>query len=158
MHSLLSRFQILALALFLLLPAAGAFAADVAIIVHPGVSVDDLSFAEMRKVLLGDRQYWTTGLRVTLLIRAPVARERDLILKQVYKMTEAQYRQYWIGKVFRAETAAGPKIVYSNEMTAELVINIPGSLAFVDAAQVPKGAKVLKIDGHLPGDKAYPLR
>ena len=139
-------------------PKATAFASDVAIVVHPGVPVDDLTFAEVRKVLLGDRQYWAPNLRVTLLIRAPVARERDLILKTVYKMTEAQYRQYWISKVFRAETAAGPKIVYSNEMAAELVINIPGSLAFVDASQIPKGAKVLKIDGHLPGDKAYPLR
>ena len=150
-----SRFTLLPL---LLLPAVSVFAADVAIVVHPGVPVDDLTFAEVRKVLLGDRQYWVGALRVTLLIRAPVARERDLILKHVYQMTEAQYRQYWISKVFRAETAAGPKIVYSNEMTAELVVNIPGSLAFVDAAQIPKGAKVLKVDGHLPGDKAYPLR
>ena len=30
--------------------------------------------------------------------------------------------------------------------------------AFVDAAQVPKGLKVLRIDGHLPGEKGYPLR
>ena len=147
-------------AIFLLLPnpRAAAFASDVAIVVHPGVPVDDLTFADVRKVLLGDRQYWVSNLRITLLMRAPVARERDVILKTVYKMTEAQYRQYWISKVFRAETAAGPKIVYSNEMAAELVINIPGSLAFVDASQIPKGAKVLKIDGHLPGDKAYPLR
>src|ERR1022692_942893 len=146
-------FVLTAFLLFLPRPGAAAPASDVAIVVHPGVPVDDLTFAEVRKVLLGDRQYWAPNLRVTLLIRAPVARERDLILKTVYKMSEAQYRQYWISKVFRAETAAGPKIVYSNEMAAELVVNIPGSLAFVDASQIPKGAKVLKIDGHLPGDK-----
>ena len=28
-------------------------------------------------------------------------------------MTEAQFRQHWIGKVFRADTPSGPKIVYS---------------------------------------------
>ena len=28
-------------------------------------------------------------------------------------MTEAQFRQHWIGKVFRAETPSGPKIVAS---------------------------------------------
>lgn len=154
----LLRFFLKLTFLSLLFPSLAAFAADVAIVIHPSVPVDDLTFAEVRKVLLGDRQYWTGNLRVTLLMRAPVARERDLILKHFYQMTEAQYRQYWISKVFRAETAAGPKIVYSNEMTAELVVNIPGSLAFVDAGQIPKGAKVLKIDGHLPGDKAYPLR
>jgi hypothetical protein len=75
----------------------------------------------------------------------------------IYEMSEAQFRQYWIAKVFRAEAASGPRIVYSNEMAAELATAIPGAVAFVDASQVPKGLKVLKIDGHLPGEKGYPL-
>ena len=133
-------------------------AGEVAVVVHPDVPVNDLSFAEVRKLLLGDRQYWSSSLRVTLLIRAPVARERDVVLKTIYQMTEAQFRQYWVSKVFRAEAASGPKIVYSNEMATELVAGIPGSIAFVDAAKVPKGTKVLKINGLLPGEKGYPLR
>ena len=48
-------------------------------------------------------------------------------------------------------------IVYSNESATELVASIPGAVAFVDAAQVPKGLKVLRIDGRLPGEKGYPL-
>jgi ABC-type phosphate transport system substrate-binding protein len=135
-----------------------ALAADVAVVVHPDVPAQELDLSEVRKILLGDRQYWSSKLRVTLLIRAPVARERDVVLKTIYQMSEAQFRQYWIGKVFRAETTAGPKIVYSTEMAAELVAGIPGSIAFVDSARVPKGLKVLKIDGFLPGDKGYPLR
>lgn len=142
----------------LLSVAAAAPEGDVAVVVHPGVPVSDLSFADVRKILLGDRQYWTSNLRVTLLIRAPAAREREVILKTVYQMSEAQFRQYWIGKVFRAEAASGPKIVYSNEEATELVAASPGSIAFVDAARVPKGLKVVKIDGRLPGDKDYRLR
>jgi hypothetical protein len=91
------------------------------------------------------------------LIRAPNSRERDVVLKNIYQMSEAQFRQYWISKVFRAEASSGPKIVYSNEMATELVAAIPGSVAFVDSTQVPKGLKALKIDGKLPGDKGYPL-
>jgi hypothetical protein len=72
-------------------------------------------------------------------------------------MTEAQFRQYWIGKVFRAESAAAPKAVYSTEMSLTLVNSIPGSLAFVDAAQVPKDLKVVRLGGLLPGEKGYPL-
>jgi hypothetical protein len=72
-------------------------------------------------------------------------------------MPEAQFRQYWISKVFRAEAASGPKIVYSNDMAAELASSIPGAVAFIDASQIPKGLKVVKIDGLLPGDKRYPL-
>lgn len=138
--------------------AAQTAGGDVAIVVHPLLPVDNLSFADLRKVFLGERQYWPGNMRVTLLIRAPAARERDVVLKSIYQMGEAQFRQYWVSKVFRADTASGPKIVYSTEMVAELVPNIPGSIAFADAAKVPKGMKVLKIDGHLPGEKGYPLR
>lgn len=130
---------------------------DIAVVVRPDLPVDNLSFGEVRKLLTGDRQFWPSNLRVTLLIRAPVAREREVVLKIIYQMTEAQFRQYWISKVFRAEAVNGPKIVYSNEMATELVAAIPGAVAFVDAAQVPKGLKVLRIDGRLPGEKGYPL-
>ena len=139
-----------------LVPATAA--TPVAIVVSPDVPVDDLSFSEVRKLFLGERQFWNPKLRVVLLMRAPVAPERDVVLRTIYQMSEAQFRQYWISKVFRADVSAGPKIVYSTEMANDLVTAIPGAVAFVDAAQIPKGLKVLKIDGKLPGDKAYPLR
>jgi len=137
--------------------ASTAQAADIAIVVRPDVPVDNLSFAELRKVFLGDRQFWTSNVKVTLLVRAPGARERDVVLKSIYQMSEAQFRQYWIAKVFRAEAASGPRIVYSNEMAVDMVTGTPGAVAFVDADQVPKGVKVLKINGLLPGAKNYPL-
>ena len=146
------------LALVLLEFPVTAAESDIAVVVRPETPVENLSLAEIRKLLLGDRQFWTSNLRVTLLIRAPAARERDVVLRTIYQMSEAQFRQYWISKVFRAEATSGPKIVYSNEMATELVKAIPGSVAFVEANQVPKGLKVLKIDGKLPGEKGYPLR
>jgi ABC-type phosphate transport system substrate-binding protein len=130
---------------------------DIAVVVNRDVPIDDLTFSELRKILLGDRQYWSTNLRVTLLIRAPAARERDVILRSVLEMSEAQYRQYWIGKVFRAESSAAPKSISSNEMAFSLLNSIPGSIAFVDAAQVPKDLKVVRLGGLRPGDKGYPL-
>jgi ABC-type phosphate transport system substrate-binding protein len=134
-----------------------AAAASIAIVVNPAVPVDELSFPEVRKMFLGERQFWNPKLRVVLLMRAPVAPERDVVLRTIYQMSEAQFRQYWISKVFRADVSAGPKIVYSTEMAVDLVSAIPGAVAFVDAAQIPKGMKVLRIDGKLPGDKSYPL-
>ena len=59
------------LLLFCLL-AAGA-SASIAVVVGPDVPVDGLSFPEVRKLFLGERQFWTPKLRVVLLIRAPVA-------------------------------------------------------------------------------------
>jgi ABC-type phosphate transport system substrate-binding protein len=131
---------------------------DIAVVVNSDTPVSDLSLSEVRKVLLGERQYWNSKLPVTLLIRAPQARERDVVLKVIYQMSEAQFKQYWVAKIFRAEAASPPKIVYSNDMQYELVTAIPGAIAFVEARAVRPGAKVLRVEGHLPGDKEYALR
>ena len=154
----MTRRILLAFALLPFAAAAADEAIDVAIVVKPEVPVDGLTMAEVRKVFMGERQYWTSNMRVTLLVRAPVARERSIVLTKLYEMTEAQYRQYWISKVFRADAATGPKIVYTNDMAVELVKAIPGAVAFVDSKKVPAGLKVLKVDGKLPGEKGYPLR
>lgn len=140
-----------------LLGGTVAQAASIAVVVHPSVEVDDLSFAEFRKIILGDRQFWTGGKRITLIVRAPVADERTVLLERVYRMSEAQFRQYWVAKVFRAEIASGPRVVLSNEEAVDLVGVIDGAIAIVGAEDVPEGLKVLRIDGLLPGQPGYPL-
>jgi ABC-type phosphate transport system substrate-binding protein len=131
---------------------------DVAVVVHSDTPVSNLTLAEVRKVFLGDRQYWSTDVPVVLLIRAPVARERNVVLKVIYQMSESQFKQYWIAKIFRAETATAPKVVYSNDMANELVTAIPGAIAFIDARDVRPGTKVIRVDGRLPKEQGYPLR
>jgi len=153
------RLSLVAAGLCVLAAAATprAQAAEYAVVTNPDVAVTDLKFADLRKILLGDRQFWTTGQKITLIIRAPVSDERTLLLDQVYDMTEAQYRQYWISKVFRAEATSEPKIVISSGEILELVGAIPGAVSIVDNAEIPEGLHVIKIDGKLPGDPGYPL-
>lgn len=151
-------FSVVVVCLLALVQVIAADANDVAIVVRPEVPVNDVTFADLRRIMLGDRQFWSSNLRVTLLIRSPGTHERDVALKTIYQMSEAQFRQYWIAKVFRAEAASPPRVVYSSEMAAELAMSLPGAVAFVDASQVPKGLKVLKVNGALPGEKNYPLR
>ena len=141
------------------LAQAGGASQDLAVVVHTNVPVDSLTYAELRRLLLGDREFWTSGMRVTLLIRAPIARERDAAVRDVCQMTEAQFRQHWIGKLFRADAANGPRMVYSAEMALEQVSRTPGALTIVPAsAAAGKAGKVLKIDGKLPGQSGYRIR
>jgi hypothetical protein len=130
----------------------------VAIVVHPQTPVENLTFAQLRNIFLGDQQFWPDRSRITLLVRAPVAFEREFVLDRIYRMSEGQFRQYWIAKMFRAEVPSGPKIVYSSEMANELVTAIPGAITFVPASTVGPGVKVVRIDGRLPGESGYPLR
>ena len=150
--------RLILLAFLFLSPLPAGFGGDLAVVVREDTPVDGLSLAEIRKLLLGERQFWNGTLRVTLLMREPGAREREVVLKSLYRMNEAEFQRFWIEKMFRAEVQTGPKIVYSNEMAAQLVAVIPGSLAFVDSTRIPKNLKELKIDGKLPGEKGYALK
>jgi hypothetical protein len=112
----------------------------------------------LRRIFLGDRQFWSSSLPVVVLMRAPAAREREVLLKDVYEMSEAQVRQHWIGKVFRAEAVSAPQMFYSDEEILQALAATPGSIAAVDVGRVPRGLKVLRVDGHLPGEPGYRLR
>ena len=130
----------------------------VAIVVHPSVPIDELSLDALRRIFMADQQFWPDGARITLLVRAPAAYERDVVLNRIYRMSEDQFRKYWVGKMFRAEVPAGPKIVYSSEMAVELVTAVSGAIGFVPAGDVMPSAKVLRVDGRLPGQPGYPLQ
>ncbi len=137
------RIRIIPAATMLLLAlfarGVGAQEEAVAIVVHPATEVDDLTFNDLKSIFRGDRQFWDDGRRVTLLIRAPEAEERRMILERIY-------------------VASGPKLVYSADMARDLVTVIPGAITFVPVSQVSSDTKVVRIDGLLPSDEGYPLR
>jgi len=130
----------------------------VAIAVHPDTQISELSMTQLRKIFLADQQFWPDKTRITLLMKAPGAIERKLVLDRIYMMNEAQFRRYWIAKMFRAEVPRGPKIVLSTGMALDLVVAIPGSISFTRADSVTDDVKVLRIDGLLPSDEGYALK
>ncbi|HWR16619.1 MAG TPA: hypothetical protein VN577_17470 [Terriglobales bacterium] len=132
--------------------------ADIAVVVNPDTPVTDMNLAEVRKVFLGERQYWSSKMPVILLVRAPIARERDVVLRKIYQMSESQFKQFWVAKIFRSEAVSAPKIVYSSDMTNQLLLAVPGSIGFMDAKTVAPGLKIVKIEGRSPGEAGYPLR
>lgn len=150
----------------LLLIAMAAPAADnrsagpseFAVIASADVPVDNLTMADLRKLFLGDRQFWNSNLRVSLLVRAPVARERAIVVWTICRMSEAQFGQHWIGKVMRADCTSSPRLFPSNQVAIDLVRAMPGAIAIVNAAQVPSGMKVLAVEGKLPRQPGYKLQ
>jgi len=157
----LLRLSALLACLALSLPAAAddeVAPGPLAIVVHTSAQVDNLSMEDLRSIFLADQQFWPDRTRITLLVRAPLSDERDFVLNRIYKMSEPQFRQYWIAKMFRAEVPRGPKIVFSSDMALDLVVAIPGSISFMRASDVTNNIKVLRIDGALPEDEGYPLK
>ena len=90
-------------------PVVRAPAADpVAVVVHPQNPVRTMSFDQLRRVFLAQQQFWPGRARINLLVNAPQQPERAVVLRRIFSMSEDQYRQFWIAKVFRAEVPSAP--------------------------------------------------
>ena len=129
-----------------------------AVVVNPHVPVEDISLEDLRKIFLGERQFWSSNMPVVPLIRPQGSPEREVLLRVIFKMSESEYKKYWIAKVFRAEATNEPAVAPTNSFANDAVSAIPGSITCENIKDVPHGAKVLRIDGHKPGDPGYPLR
>jgi hypothetical protein len=133
-----------------------ARAVMVAVVVSEQKPITNLSTPELRKLFAGEKRVWTGGLRVKLFVRAPGAYERVVLLK-LLDMSESGYKQYWTAQVFRGEAQTEPIALFSNGMQKEALAAFPGAVALVNLQDVKPGMKVVKVDGHLPGEAAYPL-
>jgi len=163
-HKLVTRLSAIIVGISLLVQVSAVNADDaeaqspLAIVVHKSLPIDNLTLDELRSIFMADQQFWPNRTRITLLVRAPGADERSFVLDRIYQMSEAQFRQYWIAKMFRAEVPRGPKIVFSSGMALDLVVAIPGSISFSRADTVTDNVKIVRVDGMLPSDDGYPLK
>ena len=140
-------------------PSASAQRKDIAVVVNPNSSVTNISFADLRKCFLGEKRTWLrrrSGEAHRSCARC--SRER-IILLRILAMSESEYKQYWAAQVFRGEADAEPFTMPSFGMVKEAIKVFPGAISLVDPAEVKPGVelKVIKVEGHLPGEDGYPV-
>jgi ABC-type phosphate transport system substrate-binding protein len=128
----------------------------VAVVVNEKNPVNNLRTPELRKLFAGEKHAWSGGQPVKLFVRAAGAYERVVLLK-LLGMSETEYKQYWTAQVFRGEAPAEPVALFSNGMQKEAVAIYPGALALVTFQDVKPGMKVVRVDGHMPGEAGYPF-
>ena len=131
---------------------------DIAVVVSSRNPANDLSLAELRRILMGERRFWGGNVQVRLVLRERGARERDQVLSSLLKMDNKAFAEHWRAKVFRGEASEEPLTVSSSAMTRQFLTETPGGLTFMVAKSFPTELKVLKIDGKLPGEPGYSLR
>ncbi len=138
---------------------AGTEAAPaVVVIVHPGVPAKGLAYAELRDIVLGKKRYWSGDSRVDLVVAGAPSLERRWWVEEISGMSEVQFRQYWIGEVFRGRATSAPRAVPDRRTAVALVGVIPGAIAIVEEGELPASVRALTVDGQTPSSPTYPLR
>ena len=138
------------------IPVCVAQTGDIAVAVNQKNPIDHLSSQEVRKIFAGEKRSWSAGSPIKLFVRAPGARERVVLLK-LLGMSESEYKRYWTAAVFRGEAQAEPVALFSNGMQKEAIGVYPGAVALVNAQDVKSGMKMVRVDGHMPGEAGYPF-
>ena len=129
-----------------------------AVVVNKRNPINQISLADLRQLYLGEQRFWKGRLAVTALMRVTGARERDVALRNLFRMNELEYKTYWVNRVFHGQASAAPAELFSNGSAQDAVASIPGAVALVPASEVIPRVKMLKIDGRLPGESGYPLQ
>lgn len=113
--------------------------APFAIVVHPGVDVDNLTHEQLVGVLTGGFTNWTEvggtrDQRINLIHRPPSSGSRKVVQEAVLG-----------DRAFKLDAA----VMNSNGEVFQTVAVIPGAVGYVDYAYLRKGGvKALKLDGH----------
>jgi len=132
-------------------------ALDLAVVVHPQNDLSEVSTAELRELVLMERQHWKGGGRVYLVLPQTGTLEKDVLLRRVLRMTEDQLRRHYLGKLYAGDIAAFPRVARSGAEALGIVSRAPNAIAVVNAGSLPSNVKVLRVQGRRPGDAGYPL-
>ena len=130
---------------------------ELAVIVNPKNPVKKITFSELRSYLKLRRQFWPNKKRCDLYLPPHKSDAYKLLLKDVYKTSHKKLQKYWVRKLFSGDIPSKPSYVSSFRSAGSQVLKNVGALSIVPANMVPKGVRVLPIDGKMPGDKGYRL-
>jgi phosphate transport system substrate-binding protein len=130
----------------------------IAIVVNQENTVENLSMKDLRSIFLGERSHWGNGRRITLVMMEPGQLERKAILRDIYRMNEADFSRHFLQGLFTGEVFVSPKTLASPVGVRKFIFNVPGAIGYVRASDVDSTIKVVRIDGRLPDDKDYELR
>jgi hypothetical protein len=130
---------------------------DIAIIVNTANPVNNLSMADLRRMLTGDRRFWRGNVQVKLALREPGSRERDRVLYSVARVSNKEFIDRWRAKIFRGEASEAPVSFSSDAEASRFLTENPGGMTFLPRGSLPRW-KVLKLEGKLPGETGYALK
>lgn len=131
---------------------------SLAIIVNRENPVENMSMAELKNVFLGERSHWPNGRRITLVMMETGQPERDTVVRDVCRMSESDFRRRFLQGLLTGEVLVSPKTLATPVGVRKFVFNVPGAVGYLRPEDVDDSVKVIRIDGHLPGDADYPLK
>ncbi len=132
---------------------------EYAVVVHQDNPMTAISSERLRRIFRSEMREWPTGRTIELLLPRAGTDEKSMLLQKVYGMNDLQLRRYWLQLVYQNRIVDLPMSVPSATVALQIVGRTKGGVAVVPAKSPTErfGARVLAVDGLLPGQDGYPL-
>ena len=135
--------------------APGIAGAQVAVVVHPSNTTEELSLDNLRRLFLGQAKTFPNGAHARLAVHGPSAENFD---RAALGLQPQVVRSRWMAIVFRGEAMSIPTELPAADEVKKFVRDHPDAIAYLPLSQVDATVKVLSIAGHKPNDAAYVIR
>ncbi len=130
---------------------------SLAIVVNKASALDNVTSEMLQKYFKAEKTKAPDGTKLAIVVMDVGRPERDAALHDIYKMSEAEYNDYFVGQTFTGAVAAAPKSLALPALVKQYVAGNAGAISYLRASDADDTVKVLKIDGKLPGEAGYPL-
>jgi ABC-type phosphate transport system substrate-binding protein len=142
--------------------ACGALAqdksADLAIVVGKSCSLENVTSAELAKIFRAEKSKGPDGVKFVLAMREDGSPERAAAMAGIYQMAESDYAKYFLQATFVGLVQSAPRQISSAEAMRQFVAKVPGAISYLRESDVDDSVKIVKVDGHAPGEAGYPLK
>lgn len=116
---------------------------EVDIVVNKSNPITDQTAAGLKSVFVCDKGTWPNGKRVSVLMLPPGSPERAAVLREIYKMNDADYSKYFLAAAFSGRVTAPPKVLSSAAQMKQEVAANPGAIGYLKSSDVDDSVKVV---------------
>jgi phosphate transport system substrate-binding protein len=141
-----------------LLASLAAAEDDLTVVVNKSNPVENLTKAQLRKIVMGDQAAWSAGKKVTVILRAPGQPNRAGVLRSICGIAEDDFTQHQMQASFNGDASNPPKVVASDEAVRSAVAAQPGAIGFLLAADVNDSVRAVTVDGVAAGQDGYKVK
>jgi len=131
---------------------------QLAVVVGKTSSLDGVTTAELQKYFKAEKSKMPDGTKIIIVMQDVGNAARDAALHGIYKMSEAEYNDYFVGQTFTGAVQSAPKSFPSVAAVKAFVAATSGAIGYLRASDADDSVKVLKVDGKSPGDADYSLK
>lgn len=127
-------------------------AKHMAVVVNKANSTDNVTAADLAKILQVNTKKWADGKNITIVLRDPSSPETQEALQRLFKMSQAEV------STFVQNHKSNFIAVDTDEALLKIVETTPGAVGLVDVYSITSRINVVKVDGKLPLEQGYVLR